>query len=133
MAQAGCLPLWRELLTGASCFWEFTHFDRDCFEVFLHQLAEAFPESLNLLQLDNGCFHKAQRLAWPDNLIPILQPPHSPQLHPIERLWQHLNNFESLQQLHQHLEELLDELTLEQLQSLCGWNFITATLSKALL
>ncbi|WP_448267841.1 transposase [Nostoc sp. DSM 114159] len=27
-------------------------------------------------------------LSWPENLIPIFQPAHSPQLNPIERLWQ---------------------------------------------
>lgn len=88
-----------EPLTGASFFWEFTHLDSDCFGVFLSQFAKAFPESLNLLQLDNGSFHKAQRLEWPDNIIPIFQPPHSPQLNPIERLWQQQRASVALDQL----------------------------------
>jgi len=135
-----------EPLSGASFFWEFSHLDSDCFQVFLNQFAEAFAESLNLLQLDNGCFHKAQQLEWPDNIIPIFQPPHSPQLNPYafggakpyERLWQQLkrplrwNNFESIEQLQQRLEELLDGLVLEQTRSLCGWEFIISALSKAL-
>lgn len=127
-----------EPLTGDSFFWEFTHLDSDCFQVFLQQLAQAFPDSLNLLQLDQGAFHKAQQLEWPDNIIPLFQPPHSPELNPIERLWQQLKrqlrwqNFEDLQQLRHRLGELLQELTLEQLQSLCGWTFITSALSKAL-
>lgn len=134
-----------EPLTGASFFWEFTHLDSDCFGVFLDQLAQAFPDSLNLLQLDNGSFHKAQQLEWPDNIIPIFQPPHSPQLNPYafggakpyERLWQHLKrqfrwkNFESLDQLRQKLRELLDELALELVQALCGWEFIISALSRA--
>jgi len=127
-----------EPLTGASFFWEFTHLDGDCFQVFINQLSESFPESLNLVQLDNGSFHKAQQLEWPENIIPIFQPPHSPELNPIERLWQQLKrqlrwkNFESLQQLQQRLEELLDGLGLEQIRSLCSWEFIISALSKAL-
>jgi len=35
-------------------------------------------------------------------------------------------------QLRHRLGELLQELTLEQLQSLCGWTFITSALSKIL-
>jgi len=127
-----------EPLTGASFFWEFTHLDGDCFQVFINQLSESFPESLNLVQLDNGSFHKAQQLEWPENIIPIFQPPHSPELNPIERLWQQLKrqlrwkNFESLQQLQQRLEKLLDGLGLEQIRSLCSWEFIISALSKAL-
>jgi len=127
-----------EPLTGASFFWEFTHLDGDCFQVFINQLSESFPESLNLVQLDNGSFHKAQQLEWPENIIPIFQPPHSPELNPIERRWQQLKrqlrwkNFESLQQLQQRLEKLLDGLGLEQIRSLCSWEFIISALSKAL-
>ena len=32
-------------------------------------------------------FALALALSWPENLIPIFQPAHSPQLNPIERLW----------------------------------------------
>lgn len=55
-----------------------------------------------LIQMDRASAHQALALIWPDNLILIFQPAHSPQLNPIERLWQHIKrqwkgeNFSSL-------------------------------------
>jgi transposase len=33
--------------------------------------------------MDNGSFHKSMGLKWPNNVIPIFQPPNSPELNPI--------------------------------------------------
>ena len=38
----------------------------DCFQIFLNQFSDAFPESLNLLVLDNGRFHHAKSLEIPN-------------------------------------------------------------------
>lgn len=73
-----------EPATGASCFWEFSHLDSICFQSFLERFSQAFPESLNLVQMDNGSFHKSTALKLPENVLPIFQPAHSPQLNPIE-------------------------------------------------
>ena len=51
--------------TGESFFLEFSHLDADCFQVFLNQLSEAFPEYLNLIQVDNGRFHLSSKLKIP--------------------------------------------------------------------
>ena len=40
--------------------------------------------------MDNGRFHKSLDLKWSNNIIPIFQPPNSPELNPIERLWEHI-------------------------------------------
>jgi len=63
------------------------HLDTACFQRFIDLFAAAFPDSLNLLQLDQASCHTATTLVWPDNVIPIFQPAHSPELNPIERLW----------------------------------------------
>ena len=39
--------------------------------------------------MDNGSFHKALLLDWADHVIPIYLPAYSPELNPIERLWEH--------------------------------------------
>ncbi len=78
-----------EPATGESFFYEFSHLDSSCFQSFLNHFSQQFPDSLNLLQLDNGSFHKSLALNWQENVLPIFQPAHSPELNPIERLWEH--------------------------------------------
>jgi len=76
--------------TGEHFFSEFSHLNTDCFQVFLNLVSEQFKEDLLILQLDNGGFHKAKRLQVPANIILLFQPPHCPELNPIEQVWQYL-------------------------------------------
>lgn len=126
-----------EPLTGEYFFWQFSHVDTDCYARFLQQLAAAYPDSLNILQVDNGLFHKAKRLQIPENIILLFQPPYCPELNPIERLWQHLKRdlcwelFDNLEQLQTKVDELMATLTQEVVASLTGYDFILQALSVA--
>ena len=77
-----------EPITGESFFLEMPWLNGVCFQVFIDELAKTFPETLNILVLDNGRFHYAKSLKLPDNIALIFLPPYSPELNPIERLWQ---------------------------------------------
>ena len=77
-----------EPLTGERFFLEFSDLTSECFQCFIEQFSETFAKSLNLLVLDNGRFHQAKSLAIPDNVVLLFLPPYSPELNPIERLWQ---------------------------------------------
>src|SRR5918999_6458555 len=79
-----------EPMTGESFFLEFTHSDSTCFEVYLEQLAQHYPHQLHGIQLEQGSLHTAKTLQLPAHVVLLFQPPHSPQLNPIEQLWQHL-------------------------------------------
>ncbi len=76
-------------------------------------------------------------LRWSENLIPIFQPAHSPELNPIERLWQFLKrqlqgeNFENLTQLRHRLQEEFQKLTTQQVASLTSYDFILEALFYA--
>jgi len=69
----------------------------------------------------------------------VLQPAHSPQLNPIELLWQflkaqlHGENFATLNALQTQLRQLLKELKPEQVSSLTSYNFILGALFCAAL
>jgi transposase len=73
--------------------------------MFLDQLAEKYPAHLNVIQLDNGKFHQSSRLKIPDNILLIFQPPYSPKLNPIERIWSHIK-----QELSGEISENLDDI-----------------------
>lgn len=111
--------------------------DSICFQDFLNLFSKASPKVLNLVQMDNASFHKSFDLKWPDNFIPISQPPNSPDLNPIERLWEHIKyelswqNCTNLDELRQKLKQVLDSFSSEVIASLCGWNYIVSALLSA--
>ena len=81
-----------EPLTGASFFLELPSLNSHAFQRWLDGFAAVFPESLNLLVLDNGAGHKAKAVRWPSNVVPVFLPPYSPELNPMERLWRELKD-----------------------------------------
>jgi hypothetical protein len=126
-----------EPASGEHFFLQFSQVDSGCYQLFLDQFSKAYPDSLNILQVDNGAFHKAKSLLIPDNIILLFQPPYSPELNPIERLWQHLKKdlrwglFKGLPHLQTKVDKLIAELTDETVASLTGYNFILDALSVA--
>ena len=125
-----------EPATGEAFFLEFSHVDSDCYQRFLDEFAQAFPDSLNILQVDNGRFHKSKKLKLPDNIVLLFQPPYCPELNPAERVWEHLKKglkwalFESIKALHDRVDELLAQLTSDIIASLTGYPFILEALSE---
>ncbi|SRR5579883_2201835 len=121
--------------TGEYFFWEFSHLNTDCFQVFLNLIAEKYREDFLIIQLDNGAFHKAKRLQVPDNIILMFQPPHCPELNPIEQIWQYLKRRlrwllpNSMDELRQHLFSLIKQLTHQTVASIAGRSYIKAALS----
>ncbi len=82
-------------------------------------------------------FTLALKLQIPENIILLFQPPHSPELNPIERVWEHLKHdlkwelFDNLEHLRTKVAELLAQLTREVVASLTGYDFILNALSVA--
>lgn len=85
-----------------------------------------YTDSLNIIQVDNGSCHLANKLVLPAHIILLLQPPYSPDVNPIERVWQHLKeklswlNLTPLDELRRELDTVLNFLTAECLASLTG-------------
>ena len=126
-----------EPLTGESFFWEFTHLNSVCFETFLQLFSETYPNELHIIQLDNGGLHRALSLNIPENIILLFQPPYSPQVNPIERLWQSLKehfkwiNYGSVEELQEDLTKYLNKLNAPTIAKITGWKFIIDALCVA--
>ena len=124
-----------EPLTRESFFLQFSHVDTQCHQWFLSEFSKAYPASLNILQVDNGRFHTSQDLVMPENVILLFQPPYSPELNSIERLWASLKAnlkwavFKTLDQLQTKVDQLLAALTPEIIASITGYAFILDALS----
>ncbi len=99
------------------------------------QFSAAFRDTLNLLQLDQATAHISSQVHWPDNVVPIFQPSHSPELNPIERFWQDLRkdfknkSFNNLASLQQAIFSAVNSLIPEKVASLTSYPFILDALS----
>jgi transposase len=124
-----------EPATGESFFLQFSHVDTQCYQRFLDEFSRTYPNSLNILQVDNGRFHTSKDLIVPNNIVLLFQPPYCPELNPIERLWEYLkadlkwSSFKTLAELQTKVDQLLRELTPEITASLSGYSFILDALS----
>ena len=116
--------------TGDRFFLERESLDSDGFQEFLDRFADRFSESLNVLVLDNGRFHKAKSLSIPDNVRLVFLPPYSPELNPVERLWQDLKDHiafhlhQTLSALKKRVQEKLQSYTDEAVASLTGYEYL---------
>jgi transposase len=77
-----------EPTTGESFFLELPQLNTVNFQIFLRELAHHYQGTLNMLLMDNGSCHTAKALVIPDNVVCLFLPPYSPELNPLERLWQ---------------------------------------------
>jgi len=119
-----------EPATGEQYYQEFPRLNYNCFQEFLKGFGQKYSESFNLIIMDNGRFHKALLLDWDDHVMPIYLPAYSPELNPIERLWEptkkdlNWENYSSLDQLKEQVNSIIKSLTNEEVLSLCGWDYI---------
>ncbi len=107
------------------------------FQKFLDWLSQELGEDYGILQIDQAPAHISSAIRWPENIIPLLQPAHSPELNPIERLWQFIKKslknelFSSLQHLRERIQEIFERLTFEEVISVSSYNFILSALFYA--
>jgi hypothetical protein len=122
-----------EPTTGDACWWELPCLDADCFTVFLHQFGHHYAESLNIVLLDQAPAHVAHRVSVPDNVVLVWLPAYSPELNPVERLWEDLKHHidvldarvrTSLAALQAHVADIVRRYTTEAIASLTGYAYL---------
>lgn len=123
--------------TGEHFFYEFSHLNSDCFQVFLNLISQHFADSILILQLDQAGCHRAKKLQIPSNIIFLFQPSHSPETNPIETVWQHLKRGlrwklpKTLDDLRQLISDRLAEMNQQVIYSIVGRKSILQALSVA--
>jgi len=104
---------------------------------FLRQVARRHAEEFVLMVLDGAPSHRGKELIVPTNMRLIALPPYSPELNPVELLWDELREkefanrvFETLPAAVVQLRSGLDRLRRnpEALRSLTGWDWIIRSL-----
>jgi len=81
--------------------------------IFLDHLAREFKDFFVLLIFDQAGWHLSTRLKVPENLRLIPLPPHSPELNPVEHIWDEVREKGFLNQVFPSLDEVEDRLCQE--------------------
>lgn len=124
-----------EPTTGERFFLELPYLNAEMFQLFVDAFAQAFPDSLNLLLLDNSGAHTAQRLTLPANVRLVFLPPYCPELNPIERVWRDLKDtlawlqFASLEVQQDYVATLLKSYDSPTLQSLTSYAYLVEAIN----
>lgn len=87
--------------------------------LFLSQISREFADYLVILQLDKAAWHRSKCLTVPENIRLILQPAHSPELMPVEHIWEELRENHFYNQVFQSLDQVEDALC-QGLLELCS-------------
>ena len=122
-----------EPTTGEAFWWELPRLDADCFSIFVRQFSQHSADSLNIVLLDQAPAHVAQRVQLPENVILVWLPAYSPELNPVERLWEDLKSRldvlagqvrSSLAALQEHVASIIHRYTATTIASLTGYGYL---------
>jgi hypothetical protein len=113
------------------------HVNTDCMQIFLDEISSRYPGERIVMILDGAGWHNASWLRIPQNMRLLFLPPYSPELNPVEHLWDDLREksfgnliFSSLDALEDHLEYALRSMEQDQarVHSIVAWPWIINSL-----
>ena len=81
-----------------------------CMNVFLYELSEAYPEDSIFLVVDNAAWHHSKALIIPDNIELYSLLPYTPELNPIEQIWEEIREKGFRNEIFASLNAVMDRL-----------------------
>jgi len=116
--------------TGESFSLIMPSINTDNLNKFLEEFKEFLGDKEVVLIMDNASFHKSKRLKIPKGISIEYIPPYSPELNPIERVFQeikkHFKNliFDNIDEMIEKLSEVLNTFSMEKLKNLTFFPYI---------
>jgi hypothetical protein len=107
--------------------------DTDCMQIFLDMLSERHEGERIVMIADGAGWHKSSSLRIPENIRIAILPPYSPELNPVEHIWDELKEkgfhnrvFPDIDTLEDHLVGELFKLESnpEVTRSIVSWPWI---------
>lgn len=80
--------------------------DTICMNKFLKHMSLFLGDSEAILVMDGAAWHKSKNLQLPENIEILYLPPYSPELNPVEKLWQQMKACIIKNKIYDSLEEL---------------------------
>jgi transposase len=109
------------------------HVNGDCMQLFLDEIAARHPEERVVMVCDGAGWHGSKSLKVPENIRMVQLPPYSPELNPVEHIWNELREkwfhnrvFDSQGALEDHLEAALVSMEEDptRVRSIVAWPWI---------
>jgi transposase len=119
-----------EPTTGERFFLELPYLTATNFQIFLNELSHGYQATLKIVLMDNGRCHPAKSLVIPDHVVCLFWPPYSPELNPIERLWQAVKAqlawglAAALDELAHHVAMLITQYSRAAIRSLTSYPYV---------
>jgi len=104
--------------------------------IFLREVSERHPDDFILMLMDGAGWHRGKALAVPRNMALLFLPPYSPELNPVEHIWDHIREnwfsnevFNSIQAVEDQLERSLAALERDpaRVASMTGFPWLTGS------
>jgi len=111
--------------TGEDFALELPEVNTQMMNVYLAEFRKAHPERQVILVLDRAGWHKAKALELPQGIELFHLPAYSPELNPVEHLWEWLRRHVCRNRFYQTLEELGEALSKR-------WRRLTAAFFRSL-
>ena len=97
--------------SGQGCALVLPEVNTEMMNKFLKLLAVQADLNVHvLLIMDNAAWHHSKSLVVPQNITPMFLPPYSPELNPIERVWNELKGRYIANRTYKSLEKLIDKI-----------------------
>lgn len=83
----------------------------ECMNIFLKQVSKDFSNYFVIMQVDGAGWHKAKDLKIPKNIRLIIQPAYSPELNPVEHIWDDIREKEFGNTLFGSIDKVIEKLS----------------------
>jgi hypothetical protein len=122
-------------INGDSCFIAAGGCNTAWNNAFLDVLSKRFPNDYMLLCVDQATWHKSKTLLIPNNIELFFIPPATPEMNPIEQIWEELKEKHFDNRFFSSLKKVIDQLCLcfnnldkSTVKSITGRDWIVSTI-----
>jgi len=104
----------------------------NCMDIFMDEFSEYFSNYRIVLAMDGASWHTGDKVKKWDNIVPLIQPPYSPKLNPVENIWHHIREeyqfknttFKSMEEVENKLSFALSDLKQNAVKSITSFKWI---------
>jgi len=122
--------------TGENYSLIMPYVNKECMEIFMKEVSETFNNYRIIMVMDRASWHTENSTGKWKNIIPMFQPPYSPELNPVENVWHHIREdggfknktFNSLKEVELKLAEELKKLDEKTVKSITLYKWIDEAL-----